>query len=142
VSKGTLVLNEDGSFTYTPDPGFIGKVNFTYKASDGSSDSNIATVTITVDSIDDEPIALDDDVKLESYESVVIDVLANDTGLGDGPVVVTIESLPVYGEVEVVDNHIRYTPIMPLKGADTFTYTVTDVDGDFSTASVWVMENR
>jgi len=62
--------------------------------------------------------------------------LANDTGLGDGPVVVTIETLPVYGEVEVVDNHIRYTPSVPLEGMDTFTYTVTDADGDFSTATV------
>jgi hypothetical protein len=139
VSNGTLVLNEDGSFNYTPDPGFNGIDSFTYKANDGSSDSNIATVTITVESIDAEPGAVDDDVTLETDEPVDIDVLANDTGLGDGPVVVTIATLPQYGEVEVVENRIRYTPSGPLTDTDTFTYTVTDADGDFSTATVTVV---
>ncbi len=47
-TNGTLVLNADGSFTYTPSPNFFGTDAFTYKASDGTSDSNVATVTITV----------------------------------------------------------------------------------------------
>ena len=47
-SNGTLVLNTNGSFTYTPDPSFVGLVSFTYKANDGSLDSNVATVSITV----------------------------------------------------------------------------------------------
>jgi hypothetical protein len=139
VSNGVLTFSEDGSFGYSPDPDFNGIDSFTYKANDGSSDSNVATVTITVDSIDDEPIAVDDSVTLETEEPVDIDVLANDIGLGDGPVVVTIETLPLYGEVEVVENRIRYTPSGPLTGADTFTYTVTDADGDFSTATVTVV---
>jgi VCBS repeat-containing protein len=139
VSNGTLMLNEDGSFTYTPDPDFNGTVSFTYRVSDGSSDSNVATVTITVNASDDEPLAVDDSVTLEGDEPVGIEVLANDTGLGDGPVVVTIETLPLYGEVEVVDGRIRYTPNVPLEGTDIFTYTVTDADGDFSTATVTVV---
>jgi VCBS repeat-containing protein len=139
VSNGSLTLNADGSFIYEPAPDFNGIDSFTYKANDGSADSNIATVTITVDSVDDEPIAAADSVTLEGDEPVDIDVLANDTGLGDGPVVVTIETLPLNGEVEVVDNRIRYTPSMPFAGVDTFTYTVTDADGDFSTATVTVV---
>jgi VCBS repeat-containing protein len=139
VSNGSVTLNADGSFIYEPAPEFNGIDSFTYKANDGSADSNIATVTITVDSVDDEPIAAADSVTLEGDEPVDIDVLANDTGLGDGPVVVTIETLPLYGEVEVVDNRIRYTPSMPFAGIDTFTYTVTDADGDFSTATVTVV---
>ncbi len=47
-AHGTLTLNADGSFTYTPNAGFIGNDSFTYKANDGSNDSNVATVTITV----------------------------------------------------------------------------------------------
>jgi Tol biopolymer transport system component len=46
--KGTLTLNSDGSFTYTPNAGFSGTDTFTYKANDGSLDSNVATVTLTV----------------------------------------------------------------------------------------------
>ncbi len=139
VSNGTLTLNADGSFIYEPAQNFNGVDSFTYKAYDGSSYSNAATVTITVNPIDDEPIALDDSVTLEGEEPIEIDVLANDAGLGDVPVVVTIEVLPLYGEVEVVGHHIRYTPNGTLEDADTFTYTVTDADGDFSTATVTVV---
>ena len=47
-ANGTVSLSPDGSFTYTPNTGFIGTDSFTYKASDGKLDSNLATVTITV----------------------------------------------------------------------------------------------
>ena len=48
VSNGTLTLNADGSFTYTPNAGFTGSDSFTYQTNDGIADSNVATVTITV----------------------------------------------------------------------------------------------
>jgi len=47
-SNGTVTLNADGSFSYTPNPSFSGTDSFTYKANDGALNSNIATVTITV----------------------------------------------------------------------------------------------
>jgi uncharacterized repeat protein (TIGR01451 family) len=47
-SNGTLTLNANGSFLYTPNAGFAGTDSFTYKARDGSADSNTATVSITV----------------------------------------------------------------------------------------------
>jgi hypothetical protein len=45
---GTLSLNTNGSFTYTPAPSFNGLASFTYRASSGSVSSNVATVSITV----------------------------------------------------------------------------------------------
>lgn len=57
-ASGTLALDANGSFTYTPVPGFNGSVTFTYKANDGFQDSNnVATVTITVDAVNDPPTA-------------------------------------------------------------------------------------
>ena len=50
-SNGTLSLNTNGSFTYMPNNGFTGIDTFTYKASDGDLESNVATVTITVEAI-------------------------------------------------------------------------------------------
>ena len=47
-ANGTVTLNANGSFTYTPKAGFSGSDSFTYKANNGTTDSNIATVTITV----------------------------------------------------------------------------------------------
>lgn len=47
-TSGTLALNPDGSFTYTPNAGYSGTDSFTYKANDGAADSNVATVSLTV----------------------------------------------------------------------------------------------
>jgi hypothetical protein len=55
VSHGTLNLNSDGSFTYTPAPEFVGTDTFTYQASNGSNSSNVATVTLTVSAVADAP---------------------------------------------------------------------------------------
>ena len=54
-SHGTLTLNEDGSFTYTPTANLNGSDAFTYRASDGDLASNLATVTITVTAVNDPP---------------------------------------------------------------------------------------
>ena len=55
VGHGTLILNTVGSFSYTPGAGFTGPDSFTYKANDGTVDSNVATVTITVNPIGPGP---------------------------------------------------------------------------------------
>jgi subtilisin-like proprotein convertase family protein len=52
-TNGSVDLNADGSFTYTPNTGFVGTDSFTYVANDGTADSNAATVTIVVTS---EPV--------------------------------------------------------------------------------------
>ncbi|HQL88517.1 MAG TPA: Ig-like domain-containing protein, partial [Lentisphaeria bacterium] len=57
-ANGTVMLNADGSFTYTPNLNFHGIDTFTYKANDGHGDSNVATVTITV--INTTPPPLDE----------------------------------------------------------------------------------
>ena len=54
-THGTLRLNSDGSFAYTPSTGFSGSDSFTYKANDGTADSNEASVTITVNAVNDAP---------------------------------------------------------------------------------------
>lgn len=54
-SNGSLILNADGSFTYTPNADFFGTDSFTYKSNDGTADSNVATVTIAVNAVIDHP---------------------------------------------------------------------------------------
>ena len=56
VSNGTLVLNADGSFTYTPTSGFSGLDTFTYQITDGNGGSAQATVTLTIVSANDPPV--------------------------------------------------------------------------------------
>jgi len=137
-TSGSLTLNQNGSFTYMPDLDFNGTDSFTYKASDGSEFSNIASVTITVNPVNDAPQAIGDNANTEGDEAIAINVLANDTGLGDQPVIVTLESLPGEGTAEVIDNQIRYKPYGGYIGTDIFSYTVTDADGETSTVAVTV----
>lgn len=139
VSNGTLVLNPDGSFAYEPVPDFHGTDTFTYKASDGIVVSNLATVVITVNSVNDVPSAADDSVTIEGGATTEIDVLVNDTGLGDVPVTVEITSPPEKGSAEVVGDQVKYTPNEDFNGIDSFIYIVTDTDGDSSTATVTVL---
>jgi len=56
-NHGTLILNSNGSFTYTPDQDYYGTDSFTYKANDSKTDSNIATVYITINEVNDAPTA-------------------------------------------------------------------------------------
>ena len=55
TSNGTLAPNADGSFTYTPNADFNGTDSFTYHANNGTADSNVVTVTITVDPVNECP---------------------------------------------------------------------------------------
>ena len=76
------MLNSDGSFTYTPDAAFIGDDTFTYHAFDGTSSSNTVTVTITVDPVNDPPVAFPD--SYNTLEDITLNValpgvLFNDT---------------------------------------------------------------
>lgn len=56
VSEGTLVFNSDGTFEYSPNENYFGTDSFTYFVNDGEFDSNIATVSITIDPVNDAPI--------------------------------------------------------------------------------------
>src|SRR5262249_60038719 len=60
ITHGTLTLNSDGSFSYTPAANYNGPDSFTYKANDGTADSGVATVNITVTSVNDAPLAGND----------------------------------------------------------------------------------
>jgi ELWxxDGT repeat protein/VCBS repeat-containing protein len=50
-AHGSLTLNADGSYTYTPTAGYVGPDSFTYQASDGIDPSNVATVSVNVQSL-------------------------------------------------------------------------------------------
>jgi VCBS repeat-containing protein len=136
VSHGSLILNEDGSFTYTPDLDYNGLDSFTYLVSDGDLSSNSAAVSIDVAPVNDTPLAFDDMGQGEEGDIIEVAVLANDRGMGDDPISVEVETSPENGVVEVIGNLIRYTPTADFVGEDSFAYKATDVDGESSNAIV------
>lgn len=141
-AHGTLDFQSDGSFIYTPNPNFNGTDTFTYQASDGASDSNIATVRITVNPVDDQPIAVTDsysvaeDGTLQSGGNVAT-LAANDTPSGDGGNIWSLLTQAAHGTAVVnADGSFSYTPNADFFGVDTFRYQITDADGDISIEAV------
>jgi hypothetical protein len=127
TANGNLALLADGSFTYTPDPDFNGTDGFTYVANDGQLDSNVATVTITVNPVNDAPIANDDTATTPVDTPVDIDVLANDVDVdGDALSINDFDPTSVMGGTVSCGATCLYTPPAGFTGSDTFTYDATD----------------
>ena len=146
VSNGTLVLTTGGTFTYTPDAHFSGFDSFTYRASDGTNDSDVATVTITVAPINDAPVPMDDSYTLDQGSTATIDaasgVLANDTDVDVGDTLTaSVVDDAHHGSLSLNgDGSFTYTPDATFTGSDTFTYRVNDgtVDSDPVTVTLQV----
>jgi hypothetical protein len=140
--NGTLALRADGSFTYTPRANFYGTDSFSYQATNGSTASAPATVSLTITFVNQPPVARNDAATTTRGVPVGIAVLANDTDV-DGVIVastVTIVSSPRSGSVSrKVDGTVTYTPKRTFRGTDAFTYRVKDDMGATSgTATVTV----
>ena len=132
TANGSLVLNPDGSFTYTPDADFNGVDNFTYHANDGSANSNVATVTITVNAVNDPPVASVDATAVVKGGTVETIVRANDTDVEDGVPsgIVAITTAPVNGSATVkADGAIEYIHNDSDTVSDNLSYTVKDSNG-------------
>src|SRR5258708_10425829 len=64
AAHGSLTLNANGSFTYTPVSNYFGADSFTYRASDGVANSGVATVSLTITNVNRAPVATDDTYSL------------------------------------------------------------------------------
>ena len=143
--NGSVIVNADGTYTYTPGTGFTGEDRFSYSITDADGDVSIAEVTVTVvdgsspPPADDAPVAVDDSVAIEVDEIAFGNLADNDTPSDDGGNVWALQTPPENGTAVVdADGSFRYTPDAGFSGRDSFTYTVTDIDGDVSTATVFI----
>jgi VCBS repeat-containing protein len=135
-TTGTVVMNTNGTFTFTPATGFSGTVTFTYQVCDADNDCATATVTIR---INDVPVAVNDAFTTAEDTPVSGTLAGNDTPSADGSNVWTKTSNPSNGTATVnADGTFTYTPNPNFFGTDTFTYKVCDADGDCSTATVTI----
>jgi hypothetical protein len=75
---GWFVLGSTGYFNYNPFDDWYGTDSFTYRVYDGMAYSGVVTVTITVTSVNDPPVAVDDYIDIDEDTSVIIDFMAND----------------------------------------------------------------
>ena len=138
---GTLALAADGGFVYTPNDDWNGTDTFTYKASDGTLESEDATVTITVKPVNDAPVAVDDayTVAEDTLLSIAAPgVLANDSDIDGDVLNATVRTNPSHGALTLKgDGSFTYMPDADWNGTDTFTYTLVTHPGTNSEWTDW-----
>jgi RHS repeat-associated protein len=140
-THGTLTLNANGSFTYTPTAHYAGSDTFTYKASDGILAGNTATVTLNV--TDGAPVSVNDlyGVLHDTTLTIPVGVLQNDSDPDNDPLTATLVSTVSHGTLNLQsDGSFVYTPATHFLGTDSFTYKAYDgaVYGNIATASISV----
>ena len=148
-SAGSVSVDPvSGDVTYSPNADYHGSDSFTYTVEDDDgATSNVATVTVTVNDVNDPPVAVDDSDATDEDTPVTISVTANDTDV-DGtidPATVTVVSGPSDGSVSVdpVSGDVTYSPDADYHGTDSFTYKVSDNDGatsNVATATVIIAD--
>lgn len=142
-ASGSLTLNADGSFTFSPSANFNGSETFQYKASDGALESNVATVTVSVAPVADAPVANNDSATTDQDVAINIDVLANDSDADGGTLTVTGLTAGANGSTLLNgDDTVTYTPNAGFFGQDTFTYMANDGTSSSGPATVTVTVNQ
>ncbi|MFS2215005.1 S8 family serine peptidase [Telluria sp. Tellsp104] len=140
-AHGTLALNADGSFRYTPATGYSGSDSFTYKASDGKLASAATAVALSVQAAPKPPVAVADSYSAPAYRSApytvrVLAVLANDSAAGgviDAASVQIVAAPGKGGSAKAnADGTIGYTPALRFSGTESFSYRVKNTLGQWS----------
>ena len=122
-NNATVTLNGNVA-SYTPNTHFNGTDTFTYKANDGTSDSNLGTVTITVNAIDDDPNT--NNVSATTDEDTPVDISLTADEYDGQNYSFSIVADPSNGIVNLSGSTINYTPNQDWNGTDTFTFEATD----------------
>jgi VCBS repeat-containing protein len=133
-SHGTLNMNADGTFNYTPASGFTGTDSFTYQATNIGGTSNVATATINVTAANPPPTAVADTYRMGENQTLSVaspGVLVNDTDPNDKPLHALVVAAPAHGYLTLnADGSFRYTPKKGYAGSDSFQYKVNDGQAD------------
>ena len=131
-SLGTLT---GASVTYTPAGDYNGADSFTFKANDGTTDSNTATVSITITPVNDAPIADAQSVTTPEDTAKAITLTASDVDVDS--LIYSIVDAPSHGWLgTLTGTSVSYTPAGDCNGADSFTFKANDGTTDSNTATV------
>ncbi|MEQ1814590.1 MAG: tandem-95 repeat protein, partial [Candidatus Nitrotoga sp.] len=142
ITGGTVLLNANGTVTFTPTANFSGAASFSYTASDGqgaNATSNSATVTVNVAAVNDAPVATAD--TLTATEDTAITYTAaqltgNDTDADSNPLTLTGVASGSGGTVLLNANGtVTFTPNANFSGAASFSYVVSDGQGTTSSST-------
>ena len=126
---GDVAIGPDGELTFTPNANFNGETTITYTVDDGNGGTDTGTVNVTVNPVNDAPVANDDSASTSGTDPVVIPALANDTDVDGDALIITAVSSDDGTAVANGDGTITFTANDGFTGDATITYTVTDPGG-------------
>ncbi|MEG4409167.1 cadherin-like domain-containing protein, partial [Microcoleus sp. MON2_D5] len=143
-TQGSIALNNDGSFTYTPNAGFSGTDTFTYTVSDGIVNSAPATVTV---SVNNNPPVANSDSYITAFNTGLnvtgLGVLINDTDPENDPLTAILVTNPATGSIAFNANgSFSYTPNAGFAGTDSFTYKANDGKADSAIVTASIIVNN
>lgn len=138
-TRGTLTGTAP-SLTYRPNDNYAGSDSFTFRANDGQANSNPATVTLTVQAVNDVPVATGESYSVQGGTTLTVNtpgVLANDTDVEGNALVAQLASGPTHGSLTLNANgSFTYTPSPGYVGPDAFTYAASDGVASSTAATV------
>ncbi len=140
-THGTIALNANGSFTYTPATNYHGPDGFNYTVNDGHGGSATASVSITVTSVNDPPVAVDDVASTDEDVPATISaafLVGNDSDPDLDALTLTAVQNVSGGTAAFAAGVVTFTPDPNFHGIASFTYTVGDGNGGFDTGAVTV----
>ncbi len=129
---GSLAMNADGSFAFTPTSNFFGPDSFSYRVIDGNGGSATAVVSLTINSVNDLPVGNNQSVTVAEDGSVGITLTGSDVETSPASLVYTVATGPAHGTLSGTAPNLTYTPAANYFGSDSFTFTVTDTNSGVS----------
>ncbi|MEK7633717.1 MAG: Ig-like domain-containing protein [Patescibacteria group bacterium] len=141
--NGTVELDiENDNITFIPTANYFGPASFDYTISDGEL-TDTATVSITVNSINDLPVATNGSISTDENVAKAITLSATDTDLPVQTLTYSIDANPLHGTLSTISgNQITYTPSTNYSGADLFTFKANDGTNDSNTATINIVINN
>jgi VCBS repeat-containing protein len=137
AAHGTATVNADGTFSYVPNADFHGTDSFTFHVNDGLSVSSAATVSITVNSVNDAPVA--NAISFSTNEDTTYSSSLTGSDADGDSLTFALATGAAHGTVTVnADGTFSYLPDANFHGSDSFTYTVNDGTVDSSPAIVTI----
>ncbi len=129
----------NGGLRFTPDHDWNGADSFTYTIQDEDGATDTATVSVTVNPVNDAPVAGDDGFEVdEDASAAILDVLANDHDVDLDELEISAAGPAPHGTVALTDGGITYRPDSGFSGTDTFPYSIADGHGGTDSATVTV----
>lgn len=142
--NGSVTVNGNGTIDYTPNANWNGVDEFTYRVEDdglgapgGVLSTEATSVSVTVNSVNDVPIANNDSYTLDEDSIYLSNITGNDTDVENDELSVTITDDPDHGTATIMSNGmVQYVPDVNYFGADSYVYKVNDGAADSATATV------